>query len=245
MLNFFGRLWSAVVLPIVVAASAPTGALAYNQWQMEHDQAAVNELTQEGVLSAPQAVYLNQAMSNRRAQSWMDGQGLSNNSTPTQYGMMPTPSTSYTRAENRQIDKLQRDHFITWQEANSLKGQVNAQASAMLVPQTSGMFMPQASVSGQLLNNAPVMTDGTIMGNVPMGSMSPMVSSSPMMNMGSPLSTPIGAVLPAGYYGYPNASYPNGSYPNAMPGSMPFVNSPSMLQKLRGILMNGQSNGQY
>ena len=41
MLNFVGRLWSAVVLPIVIAASAPTGALAYNQWQMEHDQATV------------------------------------------------------------------------------------------------------------------------------------------------------------------------------------------------------------
>ena len=186
-------------------------------------------------MPAPQAMYLNQAMYNRRAQSWMDGQGLSNNTTPTPYGMMPTPSTSQTRAEDRQIDKLQRDHFITWQEANSLKGQVKAQASAMLMPQTSAMFMPQASVSSQVLNNAPVMTDGTMMGNIPMSSMSPMVSTSPMMTMGSPLSTPAGGVYPAGYYGYPNA----------MQGSMPFASSPSMLQRLRGVLMNGPSNSQY
>jgi hypothetical protein len=146
MLNFTGRLWLAALLPTAIALSAPSGAMAYNTWQMEHDQATVNALSQEGVLSLPQAMRLDQAANNRMVQSWVNSHPTSNflvGTAPT--GAVPMQTPGQVRAENRQIDKLERDHMITWQQANNLKSQLNAQANAFQLQQNS--------VSGRVLTN--------------------------------------------------------------------------------------------
>jgi hypothetical protein len=146
MLNFTGRLWLAALLPTFVALCAPNGAMAYNTWQMEHDQATVNDLSQEGVLSVPQALRIDQEAYNRRMQSWLNSHPGSNFMVGTApAGVVPMQTPGQVRTEDRQIDKLERDHMITWQQANNLKSQLNAEANAFRLQQNS--------VSGRLLTN--------------------------------------------------------------------------------------------
>jgi hypothetical protein len=132
---------------------------------MQSDQQTINQLSQEGLLSPNQAIYLDNKAYNRANGSWWNNHtapAWSGSSMlggyPTAVGAIPgnvftsgiplAQNFSQVHKEDKQIEKLERDGVISRGQGNMLKSQINYQSNIYAMNGMRARFANQSCNNG-------------------------------------------------------------------------------------------------